>query len=195
MTRYLAKGKPRSSPIKCILFASLEWLSVIVRLFLSPEIDYVKVLNRILPRDIRVLGWCHVPAYFNARLAMFHVLYFSSCKDKCTILQTGKYMIYLLTSVNSKEIKCSIVLWSDYYVQLYDDDTLWLLIGTWFFSLTAILQIHLFEPGIYLFWKGDLDLLVLTLPLIFILAQWVKICPCLLSYQLSFASTLHQYGK
>ncbi|KAL5652654.1 hypothetical protein ACJX0J_038112, partial [Zea mays] len=30
-------------------------------------------------------------------LAMFH--------DKCTILQTGKYMIYLLTSVNSKEIK------------------------------------------------------------------------------------------
>lgn len=148
----------------------------------------MKVSNTILPRDIRVLGWCHVPAYFNARLAMFHVLYFSSCKDKCTILQTGKYMIYLLTSVNSKEIKCSIVLWSDYYVQLYDDDTLWLLIGTWFFSLTAILQIHLFEPGIYLFWKGDLDLLVLTLPLIFILAQWVKICPCLLSYQLSFAS-------
>ncbi|OEL17046.1 hypothetical protein BAE44_0021931 [Dichanthelium oligosanthes] len=31
------------------------------------EIDYVKVLNRILPRDIRVLGWCPVPADFHAR--------------------------------------------------------------------------------------------------------------------------------
>ncbi|CAD6211361.1 unnamed protein product [Miscanthus lutarioriparius] len=31
------------------------------------EIDYVKVLNRILPRDIRVLGWCPVPAGFDAR--------------------------------------------------------------------------------------------------------------------------------
>jgi len=30
------------------------------------EIDYVKVLNRILPQDIRVLGWCHVPADFHA---------------------------------------------------------------------------------------------------------------------------------
>ncbi|WVZ57108.1 hypothetical protein U9M48_007541 [Paspalum notatum var. saurae] len=31
------------------------------------EVDYVKVLNRILPRDIRVLGWCPVPADFHAR--------------------------------------------------------------------------------------------------------------------------------
>ncbi|TVU46820.1 hypothetical protein EJB05_06389, partial [Eragrostis curvula] len=31
------------------------------------EIDYVKVLNRILPRDIRVLGWCPVPEDFHAR--------------------------------------------------------------------------------------------------------------------------------
>ncbi|XP_062215466.1 uncharacterized protein LOC133916019 isoform X2 [Phragmites australis] len=31
------------------------------------EIDYVKVLNRILPRDIRVIGWCPVPADFHAR--------------------------------------------------------------------------------------------------------------------------------
>ena len=37
--------------------------------FLSTEIDYVKVLNRILPQDIRVLGWCPVPADFHARLA------------------------------------------------------------------------------------------------------------------------------
>ncbi|CAL4931277.1 unnamed protein product [Urochloa decumbens] len=31
------------------------------------EIDYVKVLNRILPQDIRVLGWCPVAADFHAR--------------------------------------------------------------------------------------------------------------------------------
>ncbi|KAL6878394.1 hypothetical protein ACP4OV_012564 [Aristida adscensionis] len=31
------------------------------------EIDYAKVLNRILPRDIRVIGWCPVPADFHAR--------------------------------------------------------------------------------------------------------------------------------
>ncbi|KAG2551599.1 hypothetical protein PVAP13_9KG405700 [Panicum virgatum] len=31
------------------------------------EIDYVKVLNRILPQDIRVLGWCPIPADFHAR--------------------------------------------------------------------------------------------------------------------------------
>ncbi|AQL05933.1 hypothetical protein ZEAMMB73_Zm00001d047234 [Zea mays] len=42
--------------------------SRLVRRFVWSEIDYVKVSNTILPRDIRVLGWCHVPAYFNARL-------------------------------------------------------------------------------------------------------------------------------
>ncbi|KAK9269832.1 hypothetical protein L1049_025405 [Liquidambar formosana] len=31
------------------------------------EIDYVKVLNRVLPNDIRVLGWCPAPIGFNAR--------------------------------------------------------------------------------------------------------------------------------
>jgi hypothetical protein len=186
MTRYLAKGKPRSSPIKCILFASLEWLSVIVRLFLSPEIDYVKVLNRILPRDIRVLGWCPVPADFHARLAMLYVfvLFFLLARINALFCKQA-YMIYLLTSVNSKEIKCSIVLWSDYYVQLYDDVTL-----SCFFSLPLLFCRFtcLSREYKYLFWKGDLDILVLTLPLIFILAQWDKTCPCLLSYQLSFAS-------
>ncbi|KAL5211009.1 hypothetical protein ABZP36_006632 [Zizania latifolia] len=33
------------------------------------EIDYVKVLNRILPRDIRVIGWCPVAADFLARFS------------------------------------------------------------------------------------------------------------------------------
>jgi tRNA pseudouridine38/39 synthase len=32
------------------------------------EIDYVKVLNRILPHDIRVIGWCPVAGDFLARL-------------------------------------------------------------------------------------------------------------------------------
>ncbi|KAH7405469.1 hypothetical protein KP509_15G071600 [Ceratopteris richardii] len=31
------------------------------------EIDYVGVLNRALPLDIRVLGWCYVPPNFSAR--------------------------------------------------------------------------------------------------------------------------------
>ncbi|KAH7683570.1 Pseudouridine synthase I TruA protein [Dioscorea alata] len=31
------------------------------------EIDYVRVLNRVLPKDIRVIGWCPAPAKFHAR--------------------------------------------------------------------------------------------------------------------------------
>ncbi|XP_072974579.1 uncharacterized protein [Typha angustifolia] len=31
------------------------------------EIDYVRVLNRVLPKDIRVIGWCPVPTDFHAR--------------------------------------------------------------------------------------------------------------------------------
>jgi hypothetical protein len=78
---------------------------------LSTEIDYVKVLNRILPRDIRVLGWCPVPADFHARLAMLYVfvLFFLLARINALFCKQA-YMIYLLTSVNSKEIKCSIVL-------------------------------------------------------------------------------------
>lgn len=33
------------------------------------EIDYVGVLNRALPPDIRILGWCHVPYNFHARFS------------------------------------------------------------------------------------------------------------------------------
>ncbi|XP_048424759.1 tRNA pseudouridine(38/39) synthase isoform X2 [Pyrus x bretschneideri] len=33
------------------------------------EIDYVRVLNRALPEDIRVFGWCPVPLDFNARFS------------------------------------------------------------------------------------------------------------------------------
>ncbi|TYK04459.1 tRNA pseudouridine(38/39) synthase isoform X1 [Cucumis melo var. makuwa] len=31
------------------------------------EIDYVRVINKVLPNDIRVLGWCPVPVGFSAR--------------------------------------------------------------------------------------------------------------------------------
>ncbi|XP_039125169.1 tRNA pseudouridine(38/39) synthase isoform X2 [Dioscorea cayenensis subsp. rotundata] len=31
------------------------------------EIDYVRVLNRVLPKDIRVIGWCPAPSKFHAR--------------------------------------------------------------------------------------------------------------------------------
>ncbi|KAJ3700036.1 hypothetical protein LUZ61_003741 [Rhynchospora tenuis] len=33
------------------------------------EIDHVRVLNRVLPRDIRVIGWSPVPTDFNARFS------------------------------------------------------------------------------------------------------------------------------
>ncbi|XP_061345179.1 uncharacterized protein LOC133291022 [Gastrolobium bilobum] len=33
------------------------------------EIDYVRVLNRVLPDDIRILGWCSVPLDFHARFS------------------------------------------------------------------------------------------------------------------------------
>ncbi|XP_024033017.1 tRNA pseudouridine(38/39) synthase isoform X2 [Morus notabilis] len=36
---------------------------------LEGEIDYVRVLNRSLPNDIRVLGWCPVPIGFSARFS------------------------------------------------------------------------------------------------------------------------------
>jgi hypothetical protein len=35
------------------------------------EIDYVGVLNRALPDDIRILGWCPVPQGFSARCISF----------------------------------------------------------------------------------------------------------------------------
>ncbi|XP_019427551.1 PREDICTED: tRNA pseudouridine(38/39) synthase-like isoform X1 [Lupinus angustifolius] len=33
------------------------------------EIDYVRVLNQVLPNDIRILGWCPVPVDFHARFS------------------------------------------------------------------------------------------------------------------------------
>jgi len=132
----------------CIL-ASLAIILCHTKIFLSTEIDYVKVLNRILPRDIRVLGWCPVPEDFHARLAMFHVLYCSFFLQGWMYYFANKHIwLYLLTSVNSKEIKYSIVfvirllcpvIWWCYFV-VADCHLI-------FFS-HCYLQIHLFEPGI-----------------------------------------------
>ncbi|XP_074280341.1 uncharacterized protein LOC141605463 isoform X2 [Silene latifolia] len=33
------------------------------------ELDYVRILNRVLPRDIRIISWCPVPADFHARFS------------------------------------------------------------------------------------------------------------------------------
>ncbi|KAF8377220.1 hypothetical protein HHK36_030594 [Tetracentron sinense] len=33
------------------------------------EVDYVRVLNRVLPKDIRVIGWCPAPTDFHARFS------------------------------------------------------------------------------------------------------------------------------
>ena len=39
------------------------------------EIDYVRMLNRVLPPDIRVLGWRPVPLQFSARFSATHRTY------------------------------------------------------------------------------------------------------------------------
>ncbi|XP_058096580.1 uncharacterized protein LOC131242151 isoform X2 [Magnolia sinica] len=36
---------------------------------LCEEIDYVRVLNRVLPKDIRVVGWCPAPTNLHARFS------------------------------------------------------------------------------------------------------------------------------
>ncbi|CAL5414824.1 unnamed protein product [Camellia sinensis] len=33
------------------------------------EVDYVRILNRVLPKDIRIMGWCPAPIDFSARFS------------------------------------------------------------------------------------------------------------------------------
>ena len=75
-----------------LLQNSLYWVAFcffpIFNIFIMPfaegEIDYVKVLNRVLPNDIRILGWCPVPSDFHARLVYFicnfFIIWWSSYK-------------------------------------------------------------------------------------------------------------------
>ncbi|KAK3423163.1 hypothetical protein EUGRSUZ_F00074 [Eucalyptus grandis] len=46
-----------------------NWGLSIDRDVLDAEIDYVRVLNRVLPKDIRVTSWCPVPIDFSARFS------------------------------------------------------------------------------------------------------------------------------
>ncbi|KAA8537977.1 hypothetical protein F0562_027442 [Nyssa sinensis] len=39
------------------------------------EIDYVRILNRVLPKDIRVIGWCPAPNDFSARFSCLSRVY------------------------------------------------------------------------------------------------------------------------
>lgn len=44
--------------------------------FSEGELDYVRILNRVLPKDIRVMGWCPVPVDFSARfIHLYCVVY------------------------------------------------------------------------------------------------------------------------
>lgn len=41
----------------------------------TQEIDYLKMLNGVLPPDIRIIGWCPVPKQFNARFSCIYRKY------------------------------------------------------------------------------------------------------------------------
>ncbi|XP_027934101.1 tRNA pseudouridine(38/39) synthase isoform X1 [Vigna unguiculata] len=51
------------------------------------EIDYVRVINRVLPNDIRILGWCPAPVDFHARFSCLSREYkYFFWKEKLNIL-------------------------------------------------------------------------------------------------------------
>lgn len=60
---------------------------------LGPEYDYVRVLNRALPDDIRVIGWSPAPTDFHARYECY--LFCISFVLVCTIraLKTAEYFV------------------------------------------------------------------------------------------------------
>ncbi|KAI3919912.1 hypothetical protein MKW98_001168 [Papaver atlanticum] len=57
------------------------------------EIDYVRVLNRALPNDIRVIGWCPVPSDFHARFSClsreYKYLFWSTNLDTLSMQKAG----------------------------------------------------------------------------------------------------------
>ncbi|CAN1220783.1 tRNA pseudouridine(38/39) synthase, partial [Linum grandiflorum] len=60
----------------------------------EPEIDYVRVLNRALPKDIRILGWCPVPSDFHCRFSClgrgYKYLFWSDTLDLQAMETAGK---------------------------------------------------------------------------------------------------------
>lgn len=61
------------------------------------EIDYVRVLNGVLPKDIRIVGWCPVPSDFSARfscLSREYKYFFWSDNLNLSVMETaGKKLI------------------------------------------------------------------------------------------------------
>lgn len=60
---------------------------------LEGEYDYVRVLNRALPDDIRVLGWSPVPIDFHARSVRYLLLFPSILVCTKPALQTPEYFV------------------------------------------------------------------------------------------------------
>ncbi|XP_010916997.1 uncharacterized protein [Elaeis guineensis] len=61
------------------------------------EIDYVKVLNKVLPKDIRVLGWCPVSTDFHARFSClsreYRYLFWKGTLDILAMQEAAKKFI------------------------------------------------------------------------------------------------------
>lgn len=61
------------------------------------EIDYVRLLNRVLPNDIRVLGWCPAPMDFHARFTClsreYKYLFWTKNLDLMVMESAGKKLV------------------------------------------------------------------------------------------------------
>ncbi|WOL12473.1 tRNA pseudouridine(38/39) synthase isoform X2 [Canna indica] len=61
------------------------------------EIDYVRVLNRVLPGDIRVVGWCPVPLDFHSRFSclsrQYRYLFWKGDMDILAMQQAAKKFV------------------------------------------------------------------------------------------------------
>ena len=57
----------------CIVYVDVD-NSIIIELGSGEEIEYIKMLNKVLPAEVRVLAWCPVTADFSARCA-HHVVH------------------------------------------------------------------------------------------------------------------------
>ncbi|KAF5750736.1 tRNA pseudouridine(38/39) synthase isoform X2 [Tripterygium wilfordii] len=61
------------------------------------EFDYVRVLNRVLPEDIRIVGWCPVPVGFSARFSClsrkYKYLFWSKDMNLLAVEDAGKRLV------------------------------------------------------------------------------------------------------
>ena len=62
------------------------------------ELDYPKLLNRVLPPDIRVLAWCPAPPNFSARF---------DCKQRTYKYYFPRGNLNIEVCVNSCVLNCS----------------------------------------------------------------------------------------